>query len=101
MGGGLADWLCNNAAALTWFDFATYPNACIVDGISGDGGLWRNTTIAPATCNTGAGLLATAPATCALPHAGALVAVGGSTNLTVQNWDMNLVRVNNRYYTFN
>ncbi len=85
--------------ALTAFDSATHPNACIINGRSGDGGLYRNKTADPA-CDTAAGLAGSAPAVCAAPHAGVLLNAGGSTN--VQAYDMRIrnLKINQRTYTF-
>ena len=47
---------------LNQFDYATYPNACIVNGVNGDGGLPRN--MLNPVCVTGAALPGTASADC-------------------------------------
>lgn len=77
---------------LTTFDHVTYPNACIVDGISGDGGMFRNT--AEPTCVTTAGLASTAPATCAAPYAGVIVGLGDSGTIASIQWSLKQVRFN-------
>ncbi len=84
---------------LEGFDYATYPDACIVDGVSGDGGLFRDKAADPA-CDTGASLADTAPATCGKAHAGAFLFLGSSGNTTAGDWQIRKVRVNDRSFTF-
>ena len=85
--------------ALTAFDSTTYPNACIINGRSGDGGLFRDKTAAPA-CDTTAGLASSAPAICAKPHAGVLLNAGGSTNTQAYDMRIRNLKINKRTYTF-
>ncbi|MDM0002946.1 hypothetical protein QTI24_30465 [Variovorax sp. J22P240] len=82
----------NGSETLQTFDFQTYPNACIVDGISADGGLYRDTT--DPQCVTSGGLTGNMPASCGKTHSGALVVLGGSTILTVSEWKVKKVRFN-------
>lgn len=63
---------------LNQFDFATYPNACIINGVNGDGGLPRN--LSNASCVTGTGLPGTASADCGKNMSGIFVNVGDSMN---------------------
>jgi hypothetical protein len=84
---------------LQGFDYATYPDACIVSGISGDGGLFRDKTADPA-CDTADALADSAPATCGKAHAGAFLFLGSSGNLLAGDWQIRKVRVNERTFTF-
>ena len=78
---------------LDGFDFTNHPNACIVDGVTGDGGMFRDKS-ADAACDTTAGLAPTAPARCGKPYRGAIVVLGDSgTDVPVQ-WKLKKVRVN-------
>jgi len=80
---------------LDGFDFANHPNACIVDGVTGDGGMFRDKDADP-SCNTSAALndLAHTPAKCGKPYRGAIVVLGDSgTDVPVQ-WKLKKVRVN-------
>lgn len=63
---------------LNQFDFTTYPDACIVNGVNGDGGLPRNTS--NPVCNTGAALAGTVTADCGKSMAGIFVNIGDSMN---------------------
>lgn len=65
---------------LNQFDFATYPNACIVNGVNGDGGLPRN--LNNPVCITGAGLPGTASADCGKNMSGIFINVGDSMNVS-------------------
>lgn len=76
---------------LEGFDFATYPNACIVDAASGDGGLFRNAGADPA-CNTTAALSATAPAACGKAHSGVTVILGDSNTDFAASWKVKNIR---------
>jgi hypothetical protein len=76
-----------------------FPFACIVDGVSADGGLPRNTAV-PA-CNTGAALAGTDSAHCGLSTAGALLLLGDSVNLTAREIWVKRLRVRDRVVTFN
>ncbi len=80
------------------FDFASYPNACIVDGPSGDGGLFRQKE--EPGCDTGAALTPGDPARCAKPHAGALVTMGDSVSTAAREWEIQTVSIAGRRYTF-
>lgn len=79
------------AETLEGFDFATYPNACIVDGASGDAGMFRNAAGASA-CDTGAALSATAPAACGGVHGGVTVILGDSNTDFVATWKVKNIR---------
>jgi hypothetical protein len=87
-------------AALTpTFSIAGYPNACIVDGISADGGLPRNRNI-PA-CATNAALNpATDLAQCGIAHKGALVLLGDSITLSNKVWNVKRVKIKDRVIVF-
>jgi hypothetical protein len=78
-----------------------FPNACIVDAVSADGGLPRNTTIDPPTYNTGAALAGTVASKCGASTAGALVLLGDSNNLLQREMNVRQVRIQNRLVTFN
>jgi hypothetical protein len=85
--------------SLTAFDFAQYPDACIVDGVSGDGGLFRDAA-ANAECGTAAGLAGTAPAACGKAHAGALLSISDSESAAGREWQVRSLKINARSYTF-
>lgn len=63
---------------LSQFDFTSHPNACIVNGVNGDGGLPRN--LNNPVCITGAGLPGTTSADCGKNMAGIFVNIGDSMN---------------------
>lgn len=73
----------------TSFDFTKYPDACIVDGISADNGMFRE-----AACQSTSGLPGTAPASCGKAHSGAIVVLGGSTNFDPTTYKVKKVRYN-------
>ena len=84
---------------LTDFYHAVYPNACIVDGISADGGMFRDKTADPA-CDTNAGLAGTAPAVCGKPHTGVFLFLGSSGNFSDGDWQVRKVTFNDRTFSF-
>ena len=77
---------------------AAHPNACIADGVSGDGGLPRNSSI-PA-CVTGAALPTTASAACGISHAGALLLLGDSGNTSLREWRIKRIKIKDRTVLF-
>lgn len=83
---------------LTTFNHAAYPNACIVDGISADNGMFRDTS--KAECNTGTFLAPTAPGSCGKAHTGVFLFLGSSGNSQLGDWDVKRVRLNDRTFTF-
>lgn len=83
---------------LTPFDFAQYPDACIVDGVSADGGLFRDAA-ADAAC-TANPLAVTAPAICGKSHAGVLISISDSSSRTEREWQIRSVTINARKFTF-
>jgi len=68
----------SNYQTLNQFDFTTYPDACIINGVNGDGGLPRN--VSNPVCNTGASLAGTVTADCGKNMNGIFVNVGDSMN---------------------
>ncbi len=88
----------NPLAGVDGFDFATYPNACIVDGPSGDAGLFRERTAAG--CDTGAALTTADPARCAKSHAGAILVMGDSVSVAARQWKLQSVSIAGRKYAF-
>lgn len=72
--------------------------SCLVDGISGDGGLPRNLTV-PA-CVTNAGLPATASAQCSLPNKAALLILGDSVTLVSKQVQVKRLKIKDREITF-
>jgi hypothetical protein len=84
--------------ATTLTAFSGSPNACIVDGVSGDAGLLRN--VAVPSCVTPGGLPGTALAQCGLPHKGALLMLGDSGNLTAREVWVKRLKIKNREITF-
>ena len=79
----------NGSETLEAFDYQSYPDACIVDGATGDAGMFR---AQESTCTTGAALVDTDPALCATPYSGALLFVGSSSASQVSTWLVNEVR---------
>lgn len=77
---------------LTGFDFATYPNACIVDGVTGDGGMYRDKS--DAQCDTTAALAGDKPAACGKPYSGAIVVLGDSGTVVASDWKVKKIRFN-------
>ncbi len=88
----------NPSGPATVLGLAGYPNACIIDGVSVDGGLPRNTSI-PA-CVTGAALPTTASAACGMPHKGALVLLGDSNSLEQKEWLVKRLKIKERVVLF-
>lgn len=76
---------------LETFDFATYPNACIVDGVTGDGGMFRDAAADPA-CNTGSALASNAPASCGKPYSGVIIVLGDSGTSVPASWQVKNIR---------
>lgn len=84
---------------LTGFRHDLFPNACIIDGISADNGMYRDTS--NAACNTGTGLNGTHPANCGKAHSGLLLLLGDSVdNNDTAQWEVRKVKVNNRAFNF-
>lgn len=84
---------------LTGFKHDVYPNACIIDGISADNGMYRDTS--NAACNTGTGLNETHPANCGKSHSGLMLLLGDSVdNNDTAQWEVRKVKVNNRTFNF-
>lgn len=81
------------------FNHALYPNACIVDGISADGGMFRDKTADPA-CDTDGGLPGTAPAICGKPHTGVFLFMGSSGNFADGDWHVRKVSFNDLTFAF-
>jgi hypothetical protein len=81
----------SGSETLTGFDYDTYPDACIVDGPTGDNGMFRNTQ--DSDCTTGAALATQTPAKCAVDYRGAVLALGSSTETQVSNWLVKDVKV--------
>lgn len=83
---------------LSSFDFSSYPQACIINGVSGDGGLPRN--LSNPACVTGAGLPGTASADCGKSMAGIFVNMGDSTNLVNYDIYIKRIRINSNTVSF-
>jgi hypothetical protein len=91
---GLKDNNVGPDATLTQL-IADYPNACLIDGVSGDNGLLRNQSIA--TCISAAALpRATTKAECGLPHKAALLLVGDSGNVIEREWRVSRLKIKDR-----
>jgi hypothetical protein len=87
------------AALSPSFSLAGYPNACIIDGVSADNGLLRNTNI-PA-CVTNAALTpATDLAQCGAAHKGAMVLLGDSSTVNAREWRVKRVKIKEREIVF-
>ncbi len=89
----------NPAASAPLTPLTGYPFACVVDGVTADGGLPRNTAVA--ACNTGAALTPADSANCGQPTAGALMLLGDSVNLLAREVWVKRIRVRDRVVTFN
>lgn len=74
----------NGSETLEGFDYVSYPDACIVDGATGDAGMYRN--LGDSNCVTDAALDGTSPAACGLPYSGALIFLGSSSATQESNW---------------
>jgi hypothetical protein len=77
---------------LEGFDYAAYPDACIVDGITGDGGMPRNAA-ANAACVGTTGLPGSAPAVCGANYRGPILVLGDSGTVTASEWSVKRVKV--------
>jgi hypothetical protein len=77
---------------------AGFPNACIVDGISADGGMLRDQTFPG--CPSVAGLPESANSACGLAHKGALILLGDSGNTAVRNVNIKRLKIKDRVITF-
>ena len=87
----------NPSGPATALGLTGFPNACIVDGVSADGGLLRNQSI-PA-CVSAAALPTSALAQCGLPHMGAMVLLGDSVNTLAKEWRVQRVKIKDRVVT--
>ena len=85
------------ATALT--SFAGYPNACLVDGASGDGGLPRNTSF-PACVSSTALPAATTLGQCSLPTKSVLLIMGDSLNTSALERHVKRLKINDTEVTF-
>lgn len=86
----------NHSGRLEEFDFDSYPEACIVDGATGDAGMFRN--LSEDVCVSGNALDGTAPAQCGLPYSGALIFLGSSSATQVSNWLVKEIKVFRKEY---
>lgn len=73
------------------FNENSYPDACIVDGATGDAGMFRNRTVE--SCATKAALLPSDAAACAAPYRGAVLALGDSVTVDASAWSVESIRV--------
>ena len=83
---------------LNTFDYATYPNAIVLNDRSADGGLPRD--LSDPYCVTGAGLPGTHLSKCGKYHTGVFINVGDSTNLTDYEFQIKSVTINSNTVTF-
>ena len=88
----------NPSGPATALGLTGFPNACIVDGVSSDGGLPRNLNV-PA-CVTGAALPTTASASCGVGHKGALILLGDSNNTAAKTYNVKRVKIKDRVIVF-
>lgn len=91
-----------STGTLTTFNHEQFPNACIVDGISADGGLFRDKSADPA-CDTTSGLAGGVPAVCGKAHSGFLVVLSDSAAASRPSsgpWKLRKLKVNERVFTF-
>jgi hypothetical protein len=82
----------NGSETLEGFDHDAYPDACIVDGITGDGGMLR-AAAADASCATPAALSPTDLAVCGAPYSGPILVLGDSSTTTASQWQFKRVKV--------
>ncbi|TAG26382.1 MAG: hypothetical protein EAZ37_09185 [Burkholderiales bacterium] len=78
---------------------AGFPNACIVDGVSADGGLLRDRSAA-VSCATATGLGAGDPAICGLASKGVLLLLGDSGNFANRSFNVKRLKIKDRVITF-
>ena len=84
---------------LEGFDYEAYPDACVVDGATGDAGMFRNT--AEASCAIDTALAGTASASCGLPYSGGLLFLGSSSAVEASQWQVHRVTIeSNRSQTY-
>ena len=83
---------------LNTFDYATHPNACILNAPSGDGGLPRETS--DTYCVTGAALPGTHLSKCSKYHTGVFINVGDSTNTGAYEFQFKSIKINNSIVIF-
>lgn len=83
---------------LTQFDFATYPNACIINGVNGDGGLPRN--LSKPACVTGAALAGTDSADCGKDMSGIFINIGDSMNTLLYSVQIRKVWIKDKTISF-
>jgi hypothetical protein len=76
-------------------DFSTYPDACIVDGATGDGGMPRDAT-ADSACNTANALDGSAPASCGAPYKGAILVLGDSSTKVASQWSVKRLSIESK-----
>ncbi|MBC7396961.1 MAG: hypothetical protein H7333_05910 [Bdellovibrionales bacterium] len=85
----------NNPGGTLITFLATYPNACIINGVADDGGMGREVGVG---CQTGAGLATSAPAYCGKLVNGIVFAVGSSSTATQETWLIRKIKVNSTEY---
>ncbi len=88
----------NPSGPATALGLTGFPNACIVDGVSADGGLPRN--LNQPACVTGAALPTTASAACGVGHKGALILLGDSNNTAAKSYNIKRVKIKERVIVF-
>ena len=76
---------------LEGFDFASYPDACIVDGATGDAGLGRSKE--EPVCDTAFALSGADPAKCSIPYSGGILVLGSSGTTDASMWQVHRVSV--------
>jgi Collagen triple helix repeat (20 copies) len=95
---GLALFPPGPLAPLSNMTSADYSAACLLDGVSGDGGLKRNTALG--ACVTGAGLPGTALGNCGQTHSAILLNLGDSNNLIETDSRVRRIKINETVITF-
>jgi hypothetical protein len=68
---------------------------CIVDGITGDGGMPRDQTAATA-CNTTLALDPNSPAACGAPYKGAILVLGDSGTKVASQWSVKRLSIESK-----
>jgi len=88
----------NGNGTLSTFDFASYPNACLVDAPAASPESDRDLTL----CGSGTYPVIgdAAPGYCAASMNAVSVVVGSSTNLALRDWQIRRVKINGRTVLF-
>ena len=95
---GLALFPPGPLAPLSNMTSADYSAACLLDGVSGDGGLKRNTALG--ACVTNAGLPISTLGNCGASHSAVLLNLGDSNNLVETDARVRRIKINETVVSF-